>query len=91
MMIIFVFKKRELKEKTRDANFSLPIKNPKPLLKKDSKIDQKFGGFGYGLPTLYIQFFCYKHKTRNLNFKKVLIFLHTLWFGANGVSRGMTF
>ena len=50
MMIIFAFKKRELKEKTQDANFSPPIKNPNPLLKKlipdsDSKIDQKLGGF----------------------------------------------
>ena len=50
MMIIFAFKKGELKEKTQDANFSLPIKNPNPLLKKripdsDSKIGQKLGGF----------------------------------------------
>ena len=28
MMIIFAFKKGELKKKTQDANFSLPIKNP---------------------------------------------------------------
>ena len=33
MMIIFAFKKWELKEKTQDANFSLSIKNPNPLLK----------------------------------------------------------
>ena len=33
MMIIFAFKKGELKEKTQEANFSLPIKNPNPLLK----------------------------------------------------------
>ena len=33
MMIIFAFKKAEFKEKTQDANFSLPIKNPDPLLK----------------------------------------------------------
>ena len=32
-MIIFAFKKGELKEKTQDANFSLPIKNPNPLFK----------------------------------------------------------
>ena len=32
-MIIFAFKKGELKEKTQDAKFSLPIKNPNPLLK----------------------------------------------------------
>ena len=46
-MIIFAFKKGKLKEKTQDANFSLPIKNPNPLLKtdSDSKIDQKLGGF----------------------------------------------
>ena len=34
MMIIFAFKKRELKEKTHDADLSLLIKNPNPLLKK---------------------------------------------------------
>ena len=36
MMIIFAFKKGELKEKTQDANFSLPIKNP--LLKDGFRI-----------------------------------------------------
>ena len=36
MMIIFAFKKAEFKEKTQDANFSLTIKNPNPLLKTDS-------------------------------------------------------
>ena len=30
---IFASKKRQLKEKTQDANFSLPIKNANPLLK----------------------------------------------------------
>ena len=50
MMIIFAFKKRELKEKTQDANFSLPIQNPESAIKKripdpDSKIGQKLGGF----------------------------------------------
>ena len=35
-MLIFAFKKGELKEKTQDANFSLPIKNMIPLLKMDS-------------------------------------------------------
>ena len=38
MMIIFASKKGELKEKTQDAYFSLPIKNPNPLLKN---------GFGF--------------------------------------------
>ena len=38
MMIIFAFKKGELKEKTQDANFSLPIKNPNPLLKNGFRI-----------------------------------------------------
>ena len=38
MMIIFAFKKAELKEKTQDANFSLPIKNPNPLLKNGFQI-----------------------------------------------------
>ena len=37
MMMIFAFKKGELKEKTQDANFSLPIKT--------SEIDQNLGGF----------------------------------------------
>ena len=37
-MIIFAFKKGELKEKTQDANFSLPIKNPNPLLKSGFRI-----------------------------------------------------
>ena len=50
MIIIFAFKKAELKEKTQDANFSLPIKNPESAIKKripdsDYKIDQKLGGF----------------------------------------------
>ena len=52
MIIIFAFKKRQLKEKTQDANFSLPIKNPESAIKKripdqdsDSKIGQKLGGF----------------------------------------------
>ena len=37
-MIIFAFKKGELKEKTQDANFSLLIKNPNPLLKYGFRI-----------------------------------------------------
>ena len=37
-MIIFAFKKGELKEKTQDANFSLPIKNPNLLLKNGFRI-----------------------------------------------------
>ena len=37
-MIIFAFKKRELKEKTQDANFSPPIKNPNSLLKNGFRI-----------------------------------------------------
>ena len=48
MMKIFAFKEKELKEKTQDANFSLPNKNPESAIKKrisDSKIRQKFGGF----------------------------------------------
>ena len=47
-MIIFAFKKAELKEKTQDANFSLPIKNPNPLLKNGFRISiwiPKLGGF----------------------------------------------
>ena len=48
MMIIFAFKKGEFKEKTQDANFSLPIKNPDPLLKnrywnEESDSDSKIG------------------------------------------------
>ena len=60
MMIIFDFKKRELKEKTQDANFSIPIKNPESAIKKripdpdsDSKICPKIGRIpDPGLPTL---------------------------------------
>ena len=37
-MIIYAFKRAELKEKTQDANFSLPIKNPNPLLKNGFRI-----------------------------------------------------
>ena len=55
MMIIFAFKKGELKEKTQDANFSLPIKNPNPLLKNGFLIRiPKFtkNWADSGLPTL---------------------------------------
>ena len=38
MMLIFAFKKEELKEKTQDANFCLPIKNPNPLSKNGFRI-----------------------------------------------------
>ena len=48
MRIIFSFKKWELKEKTQDANFSIPIKNPDSAIKKripdsDSEIGLKIG------------------------------------------------
>ena len=33
-MKIFAFKEEELKEKTQDANFSLPNKNPESAIKK---------------------------------------------------------
>ena len=56
-MIIFALKKWELKEKTQDANFSIPIKNPESAIKNwipdpDSKIGPKIGripdpGFGF--------------------------------------------
>ena len=57
MMIIFAFKKRQLKEKTQDANFSLPIKNPNPLLKNGfririPKLTKNWADSGFGLPTL---------------------------------------
>ena len=32
-MKIFAFKEEELKEKTQDTNFSLPIKNPESAIK----------------------------------------------------------
>ena len=41
MMKIFAFKEEDLKEKTQDANFSLPNKNLESAIKKrisDSKI-----------------------------------------------------
>ena len=65
MMIIFAFKKRQLKEKTQDANFSLPIKNPESAIKKT---DSGFGfqnwpknwaDSGYGLPTLILISICF--------------------------------
>ena len=37
-MIIFAFKKTELKEKTQNANFSLPFKNLNSLLKNGFRI-----------------------------------------------------
>ena len=57
-MIIFAFKKGELKEKTQDANFSLPIKNPNPLLKNGfririPKLTKNWADSGFGLPTLH--------------------------------------
>ena len=56
-MIIFAFKKAELKEKTQDANFTLPIKNPNPLLKNGfririPKLTKNWADSGSGLPTL---------------------------------------
>ena len=56
-MIIFAFKKAELKEKTQDANFSLLFKNPNPLLKNVFQNWLKIGRIpepGFGLPTLII-------------------------------------
>ena len=49
-MKIFAFKEEELKEKTQDANLSLPNKNPESAINKripdpDSKIGQKLSGF----------------------------------------------
>ena len=76
-MIIFAFKKRELKEKTQDANFSLPIKNPESAIKKripdsDSKIGQK-SGCGYGLPTLiYTAYFCKNFNFLPCSFKNIM-------------------
>ena len=56
-MVIFAFKKAELKEKTQDANFSLPIKNPNTLLKNGfririPKLANNWADSGFGLPTL---------------------------------------
>ena len=56
-MIIFAFKKAELKEKTQDANFSLPIKNQNPLLKNGfririPKLAKSWADSGFGLSTL---------------------------------------
>ena len=47
-MIIFAFKKGELKEKTQNVNFSLPIKNPESAFNKlirIPKLAQILGGF----------------------------------------------
>ena len=55
MMIFFAFKKRQLKEKTQDANFSLPIKNPNPLLKNGfwiriPKLTKNWADSGFLIP-----------------------------------------
>ena len=62
MIIIFAFKKGELKEKTQDANFSLPIKNPNPLLKNGSriwiripKLAKNWADSGFWIPDSYCQ------------------------------------
>ncbi len=54
MMLIFAFKKGELKEKSDDANLSIPIKNPNTLLKNGFQNWPKIPdpGFVYRLPTL---------------------------------------
>ena len=45
-IMMIIFRKRELKEKIQDANLSLPIKNPNPLLKNGFRIwIPKLGGF----------------------------------------------
>ena len=45
-MKIFAFKEEELNEKTKDANFSLPIKNPESAIKNRFRIRiPKLGGF----------------------------------------------
>ena len=38
MMKIFAFKEEKLKEKTQDANFSLPNKNPESAIKNGFRI-----------------------------------------------------
>ena len=53
MMISFAFKKGGVERKTQDANSSLPIKNPNPLLKTDSGF-QNWADSGFGLPTLFL-------------------------------------
>ena len=70
-MIIFAFKKRQLKEKVQDANFSLPIKNPESAIRElisDSKISQKFClYFICSLPTCF-----YMLKFSNYQFIQLL-------------------
>ena len=62
-MINFAFKNGELKEKTQDAIFSLPIKNSNRLLKNRFRIRiPKLGGFRIGIAN------------PNLNTKKLFIF-----------------
>ena len=53
MIIIFAFKRGELKEKTQDTNFSLPIQNPNLLLKNGLRIPKLAKNWADpGLPTL---------------------------------------
>ena len=50
-------KKAELKEKPQDANLSLPIKNPNPLLENGfriPKLAKNWADSGFELPTLKI-------------------------------------
>ena len=62
-MINFAFKNGELKEKTQDTIFSLPIKNSNRLLKNRFRIRiPKLGGFRIGIAN------------PNLNTKKLFIF-----------------
>ena len=58
MIIIFAFKKGGVERKTQDANSSLPIKNPNPLLKNGYRIQipklaKKWADFGSRLPILF--------------------------------------
>ena len=65
MMKIFAFKE-ELKEKTQDANFSLPNKNPESAIKKRiPDLDSKIGRIldpGSELQTLVLT-----HKDNNIH------------------------
>ena len=79
MMIIFAFKKEELKEKSTNSNFSLPIKNPNPVLKTDSGFGfqnwadsgSRIPDSGFGLQTLVLNKIFSKYNspklTENIN------------------------
>ena len=60
-MKIFAFKEEKLKEKTQDANFSLPNKNPESAIKNGfririPKLAENWADSGSGFPSLHARY-----------------------------------